>query len=151
VEIREGIVEFGGGEPAGESLSLTPEAAHAFLGLSGPGGYVALVGAAGLLAPELEPLLPGVRLVAINPPAGLPAAFPASVLRAPRFPLKRACLRGVILGPSLGVPWVRDAVQATLPGLRVVGHGDPPPVDELEVVAEAQGVWVGRSGMATRD
>lgn len=144
VEFDGGIVDFGGEARAGGETSLTAAAAHALLGVSGPGGYVALLGGATTLALDLAPLLSGVHLVAVNPPAVLPPAFPASALRAPRLPLKAACLRGVILGNALSGPWVQDAVRATLPGLRVVGEGAPPVLEGLEVLAEAGGVWVGR-------
>lgn len=144
VEFDRGIVDFGGDARAGGETSLTAAAAHALLGVSGPGGYVALLGGATTLVPELAPLLSGVHLVAVNPPAVLPPGYPASALRAPRLPLKAACLRGAILGNELSAPWVQDAVRATLTGLRVVGEGDLPTLEGLDVLAEAGGVWVGR-------
>jgi hypothetical protein len=39
--------------------------------------------------------------------------------------------------------WVREAARAVLPGLRVVGEGKDPPVDVVELLASAEGVWVG--------
>lgn len=144
VDFEDGVVDFGGGARPGGETSLSAAAAPALLGISGPGGYVALVGGATTLVPTLAPLLPGVHLVAVNPPAVLPPEYPASALRAPRLPLKTACLRGIILGSELRGRWAQDAVRATLPGLRVVGEGDPPMLEGLDVLAEAGGVWVGR-------
>jgi len=144
IAIVEGVAEFGGGAPTAPRTALGAEAAATFLGLGGPGGYLALVGGTGVLAPELERLLPGVRLVAINPPARLPPAYPASVLRSSRLPLKPACMRGVLLGPGLSPEWVADSARALLPGLRIVGEGDPPSLAELELLASAEGVWVAR-------
>ena len=40
----DGIVDFGGGQAAMIPTTLTAEAVRTFLGVSGPGGYVALVG-----------------------------------------------------------------------------------------------------------
>jgi len=142
VPIVDGVAEFGGAAPAAPRTALDAEAAATFLGLGGPGGYLALVGGAGVLAPQLALLLPGVRLVAINPPARLPQAYPASVLRSSRLPLKPACMRGVLLGPGLSPEWVADSARAVLPGLRVVGEGEPPSLPELEPLARAEDVWV---------
>lgn len=144
VAIAGGVADFGGAEGMEAGGAITPEAAAAFLGLDGPGGYLGLVGGAGGLAPALAPLLPGIGLVAINPPAELPAQFPASVLRAQRMPLKGSCLRGIVLGPGLTPDWTADAVRAVLPGLRIVGEGQPPDLPELEPMATGGEVWVGR-------
>lgn len=140
VEFTDGVVDFGGAfsPPAGR---LTAEAAHALLGLDGPGGYLALIGGAGGLAAGLAPLLPGIALVAVNAPAVAPEA---SQLRAGRLPIKAGSMRGVVLGPMLAEDWVRDAVAAALPGLRAVGEGPAPDLPTLELLAEADGVWVGR-------
>ena len=148
-EFSGGEVDFGGGQPATGETGLTAEAVVAFLGLSGPGGYVAFVGSTARLIPSLAALLPGVRLVAVNPPAGAAADEPASVLRAPGMPLKRSCLRGVVVGADFGAEpaWVEAAVRAVLPGLRVVVEGTTPgEIPGLEILASGGGVWVGRKG-----
>ena len=147
-EFSGGEVDFGGGQPASGDTALSAEAVAAFLGLTGPGGYVALVGSAARLIPSLAALLPGVRLVAVNPPAGVTADEPASVLRAPRLPLKRSCLRGAVVGADLGAEpaWVEAAARAVLPGLRVVIEGPAREVSGVEVLASGGGVWVGQRG-----
>ena len=147
-EFSGGEVDFGGGQPATGETTLTAEAVAAFLGLSGPGGYVALVGSATPLVQPLAALLPGVRLVTVNPPAGTTADEPASVLRAGQLPLKRSCLRGVVVGADVGADpvWVDAAVRAVLPGLRAVIEGPAREVPGLEVLASGGGVWVGQRG-----
>jgi len=67
---------------------ISPSALQTFLGLEGPGGYVALVGDAAQYAPGLGEHLPGVHLALINP-LEQPAPSPRwSVLLSPRLPLR---------------------------------------------------------------
>jgi hypothetical protein len=148
VKIRDGVADFSGGVPGDSTSALTPEATAAFLGLGGPGGWVALAGSAAGRAGGLAPLLPGVQLVAVNPPSALEHEEAASVLRAPRLPLKSGSMRGVVLGGDLaGSPdWVADAVRAVLPGLRVVVEAPAPsmPLEGVEILASAPACWVGK-------
>lgn len=141
----EGVVEFGGGSWSDAATRLTGEAVQALLGLSGPGGYLALAGSAAAVIPELERLMPGIALVAVNPPLAL-AASGASILRARELPLKSSSMRGVVLGEDLAEDpgWLASAIRATLPGLRVVGAGDPPDLPGIELLGTAAGVWVSR-------
>jgi uncharacterized protein YbaR (Trm112 family) len=156
--IEDGVVDFGGGRAATGSPHLTGKAIAALLGVSGPGGYVALFGAVGAVAPELERELPGVRLVLVNPPAGTPDRESASVIRCGGPALKARTMRGVVIGAEAGLdPIVREAaIGAVLPGNRVVGEGEPPdpstdPRYHLEIVTTGPNVpagdrvWVGRS------
>jgi hypothetical protein len=142
----DGVVDLGGGAPAVAPSALTADAVRAFLGLSGPGGYAALVGGPAALASELAPSLRGVALVLVNPPAGTVAEMPASVLRGARLPVKSASMRGIVVGADFASDpaWVNDAVNAVLPGLRIVVEGAPLDLPGVEVLAEAVGVWVGR-------
>ncbi|MGE5687585.1 MAG: hypothetical protein ACM34D_08810 [Gemmatimonadota bacterium] len=144
--VAEGVAELGGPPPAPPSgTALEPAAMHVLLGLSGPGGYAALVGSAAEVWRGLAAELKGVSLVAVNPPAGVADAAPLlSVVRAPLIPLKARSLRGVVLGAEVSDDphWVREAARVTLPGLRVVGRGPEPELPELEVLASAEGHWV---------
>src|SRR6185436_10692278 len=88
ITLDRGVADWGGGRGSLAPTGLTAEAVSAFLGLGGPGGYVALAGAPASLSAELLPLLPGVRLVLVNPAPATPDAESVSVLFAPRFPLK---------------------------------------------------------------
>jgi len=144
--VAEGVAELGGPPPAPPSgAALDPAAMHVLLGLSGPGGYAALVGSAAEAWRGLTAELKGVGLVAVNPPAGVADAAPLlSVVRAPLIPLKARSLRGVVLGGEVSddLHWVREAARVTLPGLRVVGRGREPELPELELLASAEGHWV---------
>jgi len=142
----DGIVDFGGGRAATIPTALTPEAVRTFLGVSGPGGYVALVGGPATLAPELATALRGVSLVLVNPAEGTIAEPPASVIRAGRIPVKAASMRGMVVGRDFGTDsaWVRDAVASVPAGLRVVVEGEVPDLAGLDVLAESPGLWVAR-------
>jgi hypothetical protein len=146
VPVEDGIAEFGGGGPSDGHTGLSAEAVAAFLGVSGPGGYVALVGGATAVAAELGALLPGIALVLVNPPAGTADSHRGSVLRGGRLPLKQNSLRGVVVGRDAAetTGWVSDAIGAVLPGLRVVVEGGAPPAVGVELLATAEGCWVGK-------
>jgi len=148
VRIRNGVVDFTGAVPGDEYSTLTPDGTAAFLGLGGPGGWVALAGSAAGLAGALAPLLPGVQLVAVNPPPRAEQEEVASVVRAPGLPLKSGSMRGVVIGADLAdaAGWVADAVRVVLPGLRVVVEGPAPSplLDGVEILASAPACWVGK-------
>ena len=146
MRVRYGIAELDPVTPSPGPVrsGLNPEAIAAFLGLSGPGGFVALVGSVGQFAPDLMSRLAGVGLALINPPAGTEDTLQASVVRANRLPLKHASMRGVVLGPEFASNpnWIADAVRATLPGLRVVAEGGEPP-ETIQVLGRTAQCWVG--------
>jgi uncharacterized protein YbaR (Trm112 family) len=146
VQLADGIVDWGDAVPSAGHTAITAEAVAAFLGLSGPGGYVALIGGATVLAEELASRLPGIRLVLVNPPAGTPDSDAGSVLRAPSLPLKSGSMRGVVLGTEYGESgaWVRAGVDSVLHGLRVVVEGGEPPAAGVELLARSDVCWVGR-------
>jgi hypothetical protein len=146
VRLDNGIADFGGAPPSDGTTTLSAEALAAFLGLSGPGGYVALAGGITVVAPDLAPLLPGVRLVLVNPPPGTSDSEDGSVIRAARLPLKTASMRGIAVGADLARhrAWTADAARAVLPGLRVIGEAGQPPGGE--VLGRVGEVWVVRAG-----
>jgi uncharacterized protein YbaR (Trm112 family) len=115
----------------------------AFLGIEGPGGYVGLFGSAAARAEPLSALLPGVHFAAVNPPEATPETPVLSVLRAPTSPFRSRSLRGAVLGDS-DPAWQEEAARSVLPGLRVVGRGHAPEIEELEPMGEAGGWWVAR-------
>jgi len=146
--LREGVLDVGDAPAPAESEvidRLTPEALVPLVGLSGPGGYLTLVGPPAAGWREVAALVPGVALVAVNPPAQVADEAALSVIRGGRLPLKRNSMRGVVLGrPYGGDPaWVAEASRVVLPGLRVVGSGGDPPADAIELMASAGGVWMG--------
>ena len=144
--VEGGVAELGGTAPDVRGVApLDPEAMHLFLGLTGPGGYVVLGGAAAEGWRTLAALNPGVALVAVNPPVGVDDAAPLlSVVRAPIVPLKTRSMRGVVLDANLGADprWVREAARVTLPGRHVVGQGPAPDLEELELLGSAAATWV---------
>lgn len=156
VKIRDGVVDFSGATPGSGDSTLTAEGIVAFLGLGGPGGWIALAGAAGRLASGVSALLPGVQIVAVNPPAEGETEAATSVVRSPRLPLKSGSMRGVVLGADLAgrSEWVTDAARALLPGLRLVVEAPAPAQapEGVEVMASAPACWVGRKagGVAAR-
>jgi hypothetical protein len=143
--VEHGIAELDSAPPATGGAALPPDAVHALLGLTGPGGYVVLVGSAADGWQQLAELNPGIAMVAVNPPAPLADSAPVlSVVRSPIIPLKSRSMRGVVLGGDLGADpgRVSDAARVTLPGLRVVGQGPDPGIPELELLASADRYWV---------
>jgi hypothetical protein len=151
VKVLDGVADFGGGRASGGQTQLSAEAVAAFLGLSGPGGYIALVGGVTSLADELAKSLPDVGLALVNPPDGTTSNSAAGILRAGRLPIKTSSMRGVVLGADLSrdSDWVRDAVRAVLPGLRVVAESGEAPQDVLELLARSPECWVGRKPRTT--
>ena len=147
--IEAGIVDMGGVPPAppdpGLHDSLDASALLAFLGLEGPGGYVALVGDAARFAGAVAAALPGAHLVAVNPSEPQQVSPHVSVVRARRLPLKVRSLRGVVVGgPEAAEPsWQADAIRAVLPGLRATGTGPVPVIEGFELLGAADGWWVG--------
>lgn len=143
--VEDGVFDVGGAPALGDKDSvLTVEAMAALVGLHGPGGYLALAGEPAGLAREAASQFPGVALVAVNPPAGLTDGDLVSVVRGSSLPLKSRSMRGVILGPTFGGDphWVREAARVVLPGLRIVGEGVDPTIEQVELMASAGGAWV---------
>lgn len=146
-ELKDGVLDTGGGPPsdANARTALDADALTTLVGLHGPGGYLALVGPVAALSNEVAQLVPGVALVAVNPPPAVRDSPGLSILRGGRLPIKSHSMRGVVLGrPFAGEPhWVAEAARVVLPGLRVVGEGEDPGSDLIELLASADGVWVG--------
>lgn len=151
VAIVDGAADFGGPPPPFRPTTLTAPAIAVFLGLAGPGGYVALIGSVGALAREVMVALPGVSLVLVNPPAGAELVDVASRLQAGRLPLKAGSMRGVVLGADHGdsLDWVGAGVAAALAGLRVVVEGPEALAQGLTILAATPTVWVA-SGESSR-
>jgi uncharacterized protein YbaR (Trm112 family) len=144
--VRDGIAELGGAPPVPDPGDHpAAEVMHVLLGLEGPGGYAVLCGSVAAAWRELAELLPGVALVAVNPPPGVTDAPPVlSPVRSPIIPVKQRSMRGVVLGPEYAADshWQTEAARVTLPGLRVVGRGPDPSIPGLELLASADGTWV---------
>ena len=145
-ELRDGVFDAGSAPDDGhEGTRLSAEAVTVLAGLSGPGGYLALVGAPSSLSKEIAELMPGVSLITINPDSGVEDGESASVIRAGRIPLKSKSLRGVVLGRRYAEDpyWVSEATRVVLPGLRIVGEGADPSTETIELMASTGQTWVG--------
>lgn len=144
--IRDGVLDLGDAPPApAPDTALDAEAAATLIGLGGPGGYLVLAGPPAASWRDIAARVPGVALVAVNPPDPVADGGVVSVIRGGRIPLKRRSMRGVVLGKPFGgdESWVREAARVVLPGLRVVGEGIRPSAELIELMADAAGVWVG--------
>lgn len=160
--ISRGIVNFrrsrervAGDSTSGPRPAYTPpsplpsaDAANlqALLELSGPGGYLVLIGAAVRQAPRLSSLLAGIHFVGVNPPAEMEEQPMLSLLYAnEKVPMRSAVARGVIVGADLATsPWLVEAHRVLLRGRRFVVENEEPelPIGLVKLAAE-NGLWVG--------
>ncbi|MGH7531913.1 MAG: hypothetical protein ACREL4_01370, partial [Gemmatimonadales bacterium] len=102
--IEDGVVRFAPRvEGTDAETTISAPALHALLGLTGPGGYAALVGDVTSLAMALTRSVPGVHFAAVRPVAGLVGSREVSLIDADRLPFKRGSMRGVVLGAGYGV------------------------------------------------
>jgi uncharacterized protein YbaR (Trm112 family) len=144
--VVDGVLDVGGApELPTTGPGPTADALTALAGLSGPGGYLVVVGAPGRDWRELAERNPGVGIVLVNPPTEVSDEAGVSVLRGGVVPLKSRTMRGAILGEGFGgdAGWIGEATRVVLPGLRVVGQGPDPNQGQLDLMASAGGVWVG--------
>lgn len=161
--IVKGIVNFSGSgmrdagsvpqrEPARPATPISrpvdPQTLQALLDLSGPGGYVVLVGAAARHAVALVGLLGGggIHFVGVNAPPDV-AELPVLSLLAcdTMIPLRGAMARAVVVGSDCaGAPWLAEAERVLLRGRRLVVEREdvlaPPAITRLAV---GQGLFVG--------
>ncbi len=136
-------VERASGDAAGPAYDAA--ALAAFLNLDGPGGYAVLVGRAARHAQALGALVPGVHLVAVNPPADVVPSPMLSLLLAPSLPIRASAVRAVALGADhAGPPWLGEAVRILLPGLRLVVEDERagPPPEGVSELARGSGMLV---------
>jgi uncharacterized protein YbaR (Trm112 family) len=157
--IVKGVVHFSGSKergavPSGPTSGTAPrsplqvdaESLQALLDLSGPGGYVVLVGTAARHAVGLAGLMGGIHFVGINAPPDVEELPVLSLLVCPgMIPLRQTIARGVVVGPDrLGPEWLAEARRVALPGRRVVIEGaDVPAPPGLTQLAVGEGLFVG--------
>ncbi|MGH7568349.1 MAG: hypothetical protein ACREL9_05150 [Gemmatimonadales bacterium] len=130
---------------------------QALLDLSGPGGFVVLLGAAARHAVGLASLMgggggggggggTGIHFVGINPAADVEELPVLSLLRCPGLiPLRQACARGVILGRDAAAePWLSEARRVLLRGRRWVAEDETvTPPEGITRLASGEGLFVG--------
>lgn len=119
---------------------------QALLELSGPGGYVVLVGSAVRHAATLGTLMTGIHFVGVNAPAEMEEQPVLSLLYAnEQIPMRSAIARGVVVGADLATsPWLVEAHRVLLRGRRFVVENEEPelPIGLQKLAAEG-GLWVG--------
>ena len=119
---------------------------QALLELSGPGGYVVLIGSTVRQAPRLSSLMAGIHFVGVNAPAEMEEQQTLSLLYAnEKVPLRSAVARGVVVGADLATsPWLVEAYRVLLRGRRFVVENEEPelPIGLVKLAAE-HGLWVG--------
>jgi len=160
--IVKGVVDFSGGgrREAGVSSKASPPVSRlpspvdaptlqALLDLSGPGGYVVLVGSAARHAIGLAALMGGIHCVGIDAPSDVEELPVLSLLACETMiPLRRAMARAVVVGPErASPPWLGEALRVLLRGRRLVieDEGARPPAG-VKQLAVGQGLWVGERG-----
>ena len=150
--IADSVVRFGG--PAGAGASVPDGTAtslpaadtlQALLGITGPGGYVVLVGSAARLADDLAGVMDGVHFVGVNAPGDVTPSAAISLLSHPSvIPLKSSMARGVVVGADHAAePWLGEASRIVLGGLRLVVLAEDAAAPETEQLASGDGMWVG--------
>ena len=124
--IVKGVVYFtrGRGKAEGVRGARPADAGtlQALLDLSGPGGYVVLLGSATRHAVGLAGLIGGIHFVGTNPPPGAEELPVLSLLEcATIIPLRPSIARGVVVGADLArAPWIAEAQRVLLRGRRLV-------------------------------
>ena len=158
--ITNGIVDFTGQTTRAAGRGSSPAKAHpvypaalpgaaelqALLELSGPGGFVVLLGDAVRHAVGLAGLMGGIHFIGINAPGELEELPVLSLIRAgTTIPLRQAIARGVVVGADHATsPWLVEAHRVLLRGRRFVTlHESPELPIGLEKLATAKGLWVG--------
>ena len=152
--ITNGIVDFTGNvqqdtrnaPPSPVSPVPSPADLQALLELSGPGGFVALLGEAARHAVGLAGLMAGIHFIGINAPPDVEELPVLSLLRAGSvIPLRQSVARGVVVGADLATSaGLVEAHRILLRGRRfVVLHERPELPIGLEKLATAKGLWVG--------
>src|SRR6266513_4857894 len=129
--------------------AVDPETLQALLDLSGPGGYVVLVGSAARHAVGLAGLMGGIHFIGINAPADVEELPVLSLLACETMiPLRRAMARAVVVGlERASPPWLNEALRVLLPGRRLVIEDELASAPAgLKQLAVGQGLWVGERG-----
>jgi uncharacterized protein YbaR (Trm112 family) len=148
--ILKGVVSFSGSAergavPSGAPSGTDAETLQALLDLSGPGGYVVLVGSAARHAAGLAKLMGGIHFIGIDAPPDVEELPVLSLLACDTMiPLRQTMARAVVVGRERAdAAWLAEGHRVLLPGRRlVVEREDVTPPDGLTRVASGQGLLV---------
>ena len=150
--IVRGVARFSGPSvaPSGAAprspLPVDAQTLQALLDLSGPGGYVLLLGSAARHAVGLAGLMGGIHFVGVNAPDDVEELPVLSLLACEAMiPLRQTVARAAVVGPDcLGARWLAEAQRVLLPGRRLVIESErvtaPPGLMQL---ALGHGLFVG--------
>jgi len=110
------------GTAPGSPLPVDAQTLQALLDLSGPGGYVLLLGSAAHHAVGLAALMGGIHFVGVNAPDDVEELPVLSLLACEAMiPLRQTVARAATVGPDrLGAAWLAEARRVLLPGRRLV-------------------------------
>ena len=128
------------------SHPVDPQTLQALLDLSGPGGYVVLVGSAAGHAVGLAALMGGIHFVGVNPPPDTEELPVLSLVRCDAMiPLRPAVARSVVVGSDrASASWLSEARRVLLRGRRLVIEDEAASVPEgVSKLASGHGLWVG--------
>ncbi len=133
--IVRGVAHFSGSRERGAGRSAAPsgtaprsplpvdaERLQALLDLSGPGGYVVLLGGAARHAVGLAGLMGGIHFVGVSAPDDMEELAVLSLLACETMiPLRQTVARAVVVGSDrVGAEWLVEARRVLLPGRRLV-------------------------------
>src|SRR5205807_6958373 len=118
---------------------------QALLDLSGPGGYVVLLGSAARHAVGLASLMGGIHFIGLNAPADVEELPILSLLETDSIiPLRQRMARAAVVGAEAATPsWLAEAGRVLLPGRRLVVEREDVAPEGMQQLAVGQGVWVG--------
>jgi len=126
--IVKGVAHFSGPSVAPPStaprspLPVDAQTIQALLDLSGPGGYVLLLGSAARHTVGLAGLMGGIHFVGVNAPDDVEELPVLSLLACEAMiPLRQTVARAAVVGPDRLAPeWLAEARRVLLPGRRMV-------------------------------
>ena len=129
--------------PPSQETPPRPDVLHALIGLTGPGGFVVLIGSAARHALDLSALIDGVHFVGVNATADVTSSASLSLVRgADRIPLRSSMARAVVVGAEYADDvWLAEAVRVLLRGLRLVVLAEVPDPKGVRRLAVDEGVW----------